>query len=119
MNSYNCPFTDTLTHGGCYGPNAEYIKFISSDDHEIYIKEDYTVVSKTIKEIFQARGVLKEEELNRVVFDQIPSHLLVKVCQYFTFKAHFTSKCFKTVPRFKIDENIIGDLLGVANMLLC
>ncbi|GFT23551.1 hypothetical protein TNCV_3510551 [Trichonephila clavipes] len=78
MDSYNFPLTDSLTYGGCYGRNAEYIKFISSDEHEIYIKEDYTVVSKTIKEIFQARGVLKEGELNSVIFDKIPSHLLVK-----------------------------------------
>ncbi|GFT82259.1 elongin-C [Nephila pilipes] len=111
--------SNVFTYGGCFGAHAEYIKFISSDGHEIYIKEKYTVVSKTIQEILQARGVLGREQLNFVNFDQIPSHLLVKVCQYFTFKAFYTSRYFKTVPRFKIEENIIGDLLGVANMLLC
>ncbi|CAL1267459.1 unnamed protein product [Larinioides sclopetarius] len=108
-----------LTYGGCIGPDAEYIKLISSDGHEIYIKQKYTNVSKTIKEMLQTRKILNRGEENVVRFEDITSHLLVKVCQYFTFKTYYTSRHFQRVPRFKIDEVMMGDLLHVANILRC
>ncbi|GIX73825.1 elongin-C [Caerostris extrusa] len=108
-----------VIYGGCTGPDAEFIKLVSSDGHEICIKVKYTIVSKTIKEILQTRRILGRDQESVLKFENIPSHLLVKVCQYFTFKTYYTSKHFKSIPRFVIEENIMGDLLRVASLLHC
>ena len=36
--------------GGCEGPEAMYVKLISSDGHEFFIKREYALTSGTIKE---------------------------------------------------------------------
>ena len=36
-------------YGGCEGPEAEYVKLISSDQHEFIIKKEHALTSGTIK----------------------------------------------------------------------
>ena len=38
-------------YGGCEGPEAEYVKLISSDQHEFIIKKEHALTSGTIKVI--------------------------------------------------------------------
>ena len=38
--------------GGCEGPDAMYVKLISSDDHEFIVKKEHALTSGTIKVIF-------------------------------------------------------------------
>ena len=35
--------------GGCEGPEAMYVKLISSDDHEFVVKREHALTSGTIK----------------------------------------------------------------------
>ena len=36
-------------YGGCEGPDAMYVKLISSDGHEFIVKKDQALTSGTIK----------------------------------------------------------------------
>lgn len=44
-------------YGGCEGPNAMYVKLISSDDHEFIINRDYALTSGTIKAMLSGPGM--------------------------------------------------------------
>lgn len=43
-------------YGGCEGPNATYVKLISSDEHEFIINRDYALTSGTIKAMLSGPG---------------------------------------------------------------
>lgn len=75
--------------GGCEGPEAMYVKLISSDGHEFFIKRCHALTSGTIKAMLSGPGQFSENETNEVNFREIPSHVLQKVCQYFTYKVRF------------------------------
>ena len=72
--------------GGCEGPDAMYVKLISSDGHEFIVKRDHALTSGTIKAMLSGPGQFAENETNEVNFREIPSHVLQKVCMYFTYK---------------------------------
>lgn len=110
---------EKILFGSCTGPNAQYIKLISSDGHEIIIKEEYTRVSKTIKYKLLIRDILHDDEENVLKFPDINALHLVKVCQYFMFKHRYITQHVKHIPRFPVEPNMMGDLLRVANILKC
>ena len=75
------------------GPEAKYIKIISSDNHEFIIKKDVALTSGnfevlelfqklinsgTIKAMLSGPGVFQEQETNEIHFQEIPSHVLSK-----------------------------------------
>lgn len=43
-------------YGGCEGPDAMYVKLISSDGHEFIIKRDHALTSGTIKAMLSGPG---------------------------------------------------------------
>ena len=47
---------DGRTHGGCEGPEAMYVKLISSDGHEFIIKREHALTSGTIKAMLSGPG---------------------------------------------------------------
>lgn len=44
---------DQQTYGGCEGPDAMYVKLISSDGHEFIVKREHALTSGTIKGEFK------------------------------------------------------------------
>lgn len=44
--------------GGAEGPDAMYVKLVSSDDHEFYVKREYALTSGTIKAMLSGPGYL-------------------------------------------------------------
>ena len=44
------------TFGGCEGPDAMYVKLISSDGHEFIVKRDHALTSGTIKAMLSGPG---------------------------------------------------------------
>ncbi|KAG5204935.1 hypothetical protein JEQ12_019380 [Ovis aries] len=76
------------TYGGCEGPDAMYVKLISSDGHEFIVKREHALTSGTIKAMLSGPGQFAENETNEVNFREIPSHVLSKVCMYFTYKGY-------------------------------
>ena len=59
---------------------------ISSDGHEFIVKREHALTSGTIKAMLSGPGQFAENETNEVNFREIPSHVLQKVCMYFTYK---------------------------------
>lgn len=45
------------TVGTCEGPNAMYVKLISSDNHEFIVKREHALTSGTIKAMLSGPGI--------------------------------------------------------------
>uniref|UniRef100_A0A1D5QT33 Elongin-C n=2 Tax=Macaca TaxID=9539 RepID=A0A1D5QT33_MACMU len=145
------------TYGGCEGPDAMYVKLISSDGHEFIVKREHALTSGTIKAMLSGpefrsvaqagvrwcdlsslqppllgsgdspasdsrvagiTGQFAENETNEVNFREIPSHVLSKVCMYFTYKVRYTNSSTE-IPEFPIAPEIALELLMAANFLDC
>uniref|UniRef100_U3D089 Elongin-C n=1 Tax=Callithrix jacchus TaxID=9483 RepID=U3D089_CALJA len=108
------------TYGGHEGPNdAMYVKLISSNGHEFMaIKSECVLTSGTIKAMLSGPGQFAENETNEVNFREIPSHVLSKVCMYFTYKVRYTNSSTE-IPEFPIAPEIALELLMAANFLDC
>ena len=48
---------DGKVYGGCEGPDAMYVKLISSDHHEFIIKREHALTSGTIKAMLSGPGM--------------------------------------------------------------
>ncbi|KAE9416032.1 hypothetical protein Angca_008563, partial [Angiostrongylus cantonensis] len=105
-------------YGGCEGPDAPYVKLVSSDGHQFYIKKELALTSGTIKAMLSGPGQYSENESNEVNFREIPSHVLQKVCQYFAYKVRYTSSATE-IPEFIITPEVALELLMAANFLDC
>merc|ERR1712038_996728 len=70
--------TGEKTYGGCEGPDAMYVKLISSDGHEFIVKRDHALTSGTIKAMLSGPGQFAENETNEVNFREIPSHVFAE-----------------------------------------
>ena len=104
--------------GGCEGTDAMYVKLISSDGHEFIVKREHALTSGTIKAMLSGPGAFAENETNEVNFREIPSHVLQKVCMYFTYKVRYTNSSTE-IPEFPIQPEIALELLMAANFLDC
>jgi len=105
-------------YGGAEGPEAMYVKLISSDEHAFYVRRDHALTSGTIKAMLSGPGQFQENETNEIHFKEIPSHVLQKVCQYFTYKVRYTNSSTE-IPEFPIAPEIALELLMAANFLDC
>ncbi|RCN40677.1 Skp1 family, tetramerization domain protein [Ancylostoma caninum] len=120
---------EAKTYGGCEGPDATYVKLVSSDGHQFFIKKvpkqrysptayELALTSGTIKAMLSGPGQYSENESNEVNFREIPSHVLQKVCQYFAYKVRYTSSATE-IPEFNITPEVALELLMAANFLDC
>ncbi|CAJ0954231.1 unnamed protein product, partial [Mesorhabditis belari] len=100
------------------GPESTYVKLVSSDGHEFYIKREHALISGTIKAMLSGPGAFQENEANEVNFREIPSHVLLKVCHYFAYKAKYTNSAAE-IPEFNIEPDVALELLMAANFLDC
>lgn len=57
---------------GVEGPDAMYVKLISSDGHEFIVKREHALTSGTIKAMLSGPGQFAENEANEVNFREIP-----------------------------------------------
>jgi len=105
-------------YGGCEGPDAMYVKLISSDGHEFIVKREHALTSGTIKAMLSGPGQFAENETNEVNFREIPSHVLQKVCMFFTYTVRFKNSSTE-IPEFPIAPEIALELLMAANFLDC
>ena len=104
-------------YGGCEGPDAMYVKLIS-DGHEFIVKRDHALASGTIQAILSGPGQFSENETNEINLREILSHVLQKVCMYFTYKVRYTNSSTE-IPEFPIAPEIALELLMAANFLDC
>ncbi|XP_036598000.1 elongin-C-like [Trichosurus vulpecula] len=106
------------TYSGCEGPDAVYMKLTSSDGHEFIVKREHTLTSGTIKPMLSGLGQFAENETNEVNFREILSHVLSKVCMYFTYEVCYTNSSTE-IPEFPIVPEIALKLPMATNFLDC
>lgn len=106
------------TYCGCEGLNAMYIKLIPSGGNKFIVKIEHALISQKIKAMLSGPGQFAENETNEVNFREIPSHVLSKVCMYFTYKVRYTNSSTE-IPEFPIAPEIALELLMAANFLDC
>uniref|UniRef100_A0AC35UBX8 Elongin-C n=1 Tax=Rhabditophanes sp. KR3021 TaxID=114890 RepID=A0AC35UBX8_9BILA len=100
------------------GPDANYVKLVSSDKHTFYLPKDLALTSSTIKAMLSGPGCSAENETNTVNFRELPSHVLQKVCHYFLYKSRYTNSPAE-IPEFHVSAELSLDLLMAANFLDC
>ena len=137
--------SDIMAENQLKGPDAKYIKIISSDNHEFIIKKEVALTSGdfeaergswlvlgTIKAMLSGPGVFQEQETNEIHFQEIPSHVLSKgnnlfklscftvilVCGYFEYRSRYTNSAME-IPEFPIAPEVALELLMAANFLDC
>ncbi|XP_063088343.1 elongin-C-like [Cavia porcellus] len=94
-----------------------YGKLISSDGHEFIVKREHTLTSGTIT-MLSGPGQFAENDTSEVNFRAIPSHVLWKVCIYFTYKVPYTNSSIE-ILEFPFAPEIALELLMAANFLDC
>lgn len=52
-------------YGGCEGPDAMYVKLISSDGHEFIVKREHALTSGTIKAMLSGPGEASVQSVKR------------------------------------------------------
>lgn len=63
---------ENSAYGSCEGPDALYVKLISSDGHEFIVKREHALISGTIKAMLSGPGQFSENETNEIHFREIP-----------------------------------------------
>ncbi|XP_042314460.1 elongin-C-like [Sceloporus undulatus] len=111
------PTSSNSTSSLPYVPHI-YVKQICSDGHEFIVKREHVLELGTIKAMLSGPGQFAENEMIEVNFREIPSHVLSKVCMYFTFKVRYTNSSTE-IPEFPIAPEKALELLMVANFLHC
>ncbi|XP_062943805.1 elongin-C-like [Cynocephalus volans] len=104
------------TCGGHEAPDATYVKLISSDGHEFIMKREHGLTLGTIKAMLSGPGQFAENKTNEINFREIPSHVLSKVCMYFTYKFRYINSSTE-IPEFPIAPEIVLELLMAANFI--
>jgi len=91
------------------------VKLISAEGHIFYIHKKCAMVSGTIKTMLSGQFA---ESRGEVRFPEIAGIILEKVIQYLYYKVRYTNSSTK-VPEFKMDPEIVLEVLMAANYLDC
>lgn len=86
-------------YGGCEGPDAMYVKLISSDGHEFIVKREHALTSGTIKAMLSGPGKFSSLTIKYTfqIFDQfreawVKSHVILLARDHSCFFFYF--HCF-------------------------
>ncbi|CAF1488609.1 unnamed protein product [Adineta ricciae] len=102
----------------CETPKNMYVKLISSDGHEFFIKRDLALTSQTIRAMLSGPGQYAENETNAIRFRSISSEVLARICSYFAYKARYSNSTIE-IPEFPIAPEHALEILMAANFLDC
>lgn len=58
------------TYGGPVGPDAMYVKSVSSDGHEFIVKKEHELTSETVKAMLSGPSQFAENETNVVLLER-------------------------------------------------
>ena len=118
------------------GNESKYVKFTANDGKEFLMARKNGNVSGTITAMLagcygavgeeeeeedkqeQQDDSGKDEEINLITFDEVPSHILNDVCRYLQYKVRYTNSA-AAIPEFIIPDQNSLELLMAANFLDC
>ena len=141
---YNMPHEEEETTT----EQSKYITIVASDGHYIRLEREMAHVSGTIKAMLSGEGVcgegndeeyydsdeedaeseeeqeeeddcieIEEKEID-ITFREIPSHTLMKVCDYLRYKKKYDGTS-EIIPHFPINVHESMELLMAANFMDC
>merc|ERR1712216_356312 len=94
-----------------------YLKLISADEHTFYLDRRIAYECDTFRKMVEQEGQgLKEQQSNEIKLPTITGKLLEKVIEYLYYKYKYTDSKV-AIPPFDIDDDVVLDLLLVANYL--
>ncbi|KAI0980848.1 hypothetical protein GJ496_000189 [Pomphorhynchus laevis] len=97
---------------------SDYIKLISSDEHEFFIGRNQALsASTTLKNMFAGLDIL-EGDKNEVTLKEFSSYILYHLCRYFTYRSHYADS-MSEIPNFNIDPNVMVELLIASDFMDC
>ncbi|CAF0782038.1 unnamed protein product [Didymodactylos carnosus] len=106
-------------YGGLEGPESMYLKLISSDNHDFVVRRDFAInASPTIKNMLSGPGQYSDSQMNEIYLKDIPSHVLIHVCRYLSYRAKYTNSSID-IPEFPIDTQVVLELLVASDFLDC
>ncbi|GJQ14904.1 hypothetical protein GpartN1_g6695.t1 [Galdieria partita] len=91
-----------------------YVLLKSSDGFEFYIAEECAKVSKFLKTTLESG--FSEAKTGQLNLNEIPGHLLEKVCEYFYYHIMYEQTEGNLAP-FEFPPEMAVELLMVANFL--
>mmetsp|Transcript_24602 Transcript_24602/g.45570 ORF Transcript_24602/g.45570 Transcript_24602/m.45570 type:complete len:115 (-) Transcript_24602:52-396(-) len=91
-----------------------YIQLRSADGHTFYLDRRIAYECDTFKKWVEQDGI--EREKNEIELKTVTGKLLEKVIEYLYYKYKYTDAKV-AIPEFPIDDEIVLDLLLVANFL--
>merc|ERR1719183_2087923 len=92
-----------------------YLKLQSADGHIFYLDRRIAYECDFFKKMVEQEG-FKEGQTNEIKLPTITCKLLDKVIEYLYYKYKYTDSKV-AIPEFPIDDEIVLDLLLVANYL--
>mmetsp|Transcript_112155 Transcript_112155/g.281074 ORF Transcript_112155/g.281074 Transcript_112155/m.281074 type:complete len:116 (+) Transcript_112155:67-414(+) len=92
-----------------------YLRLVSADGHQFYLDRRIAYECDTFRKMVEQEG-FKEGQLNEIKLPTITGKLLQKVIEYLYYKYKYTD-AKTTIPDFPIDDDVVLDLLLVANYL--
>ncbi|KAG1463106.1 hypothetical protein G6F56_005361 [Rhizopus delemar] len=97
---------------------TEYVKLISSDGFEFVIHREAAVCSGTIKNMLCGPVQFRESVENEITFRDIKAVILDVVCRYLYYKWFYEGSTTE-IPEFKVDPEIVLEVLMTADFLEC
>ena len=82
---------DEKIYGGCEGPDAMFVKLVSSDGHEFIVKRDHALTSGTIKAMLSGPG--KNPRHFDELFITARKRSLRRLCFYMCLSVHLGGGC--------------------------
>ncbi|CAE7188655.1 ATAD3 [Symbiodinium pilosum] len=92
-----------------------FLRLVSADGHEFFLDRRIAYECDTFKKMVEKEG-FKEGQTNEIHLPTITGKLLEKVIEYLYFKYKYTDAKVP-IPEFPIDDDVVLDLLLVANYL--
>mmetsp|Transcript_8201 Transcript_8201/g.23351 ORF Transcript_8201/g.23351 Transcript_8201/m.23351 type:complete len:105 (-) Transcript_8201:87-401(-) len=96
-------------------PHGGMVKLVSKEGHEFYVDRKCAMLSGTIRAMLSGQFV---ESGGEITFKELSTPILEKVIQYLHYKVRYTNSD-TVIPEFKIEPEMVMELLMAANFLDC
>ncbi|KAI8982039.1 BTB/POZ protein [Mycotypha africana] len=97
---------------------SEYVRLLSSDDFEFIIHREAAMRSGTIRNMLSGPVQFRESVDNVITFRDIKGAILEVVCRYLYFRWKYEGSTTE-IPEFKIDTELVLEVLMAADFLEC
>mmetsp|Transcript_61660 Transcript_61660/g.123608 ORF Transcript_61660/g.123608 Transcript_61660/m.123608 type:complete len:114 (-) Transcript_61660:102-443(-) len=92
-----------------------YLKLVSADGHHFYLDRRIAYECDTFRKMVE-QDPAKDGQTKEIQLPKVTGKLLEKVIEYLYYKYKFTDSKV-AIPEFPIDDDVVLDLLLVANDL--